>query len=305
MDKNSWLEVSLIVKGELAEAVSEVLARFAPNGVAIESTEIKAALDEYGEPTGPLRVAAYLPIDDKIEENRQKLEESLYFLGLIQPLPKTEFKIIQDKNWMESWKKHFKPIRVGKKLLVLPAWIKNSDPERIPIKIDPGMAFGTGTHPTTQLSLLLLEEYLQPGDNIIDVGSGSGILSIAALKLGAKTAFGVDIELNAKAVATENAIINDIYEGYYFEIGSVEQVKDGIFPIRQAPIVIANILAHILIQLLDQGMGDLIAPDGILLLSGILDVMEEKLMAEIEKHGLFSVKRIQMDDWVGLAFRNK
>ncbi|MBT3241151.1 MAG: 50S ribosomal protein L11 methyltransferase [Chloroflexi bacterium] len=305
MDKNSWLEVSLIVKGELAEAVSEVLARFAPNGVAIESTEIKAAPDEYGEPTGPLRVAAYLPIDDKIEENRQKLEESLYFLGLIQPLPKTEFKIIQDKNWMESWKKHFKPIRVGKKLLVLPAWIKNSDPERIPIKIDPGMAFGTGTHPTTQLSLLLLEEYLQPGDNIIDVGSGSGILSIAALKLGAKTAFGVDIELNAKAVATENAIINDIYEGYYFEIGSVEQVKDGIFPIRQAPIVIANILAHILIQLLDQGMGDLIAPDGILLLSGILDVMEEKLMAEIEKHGLFSVKRIQMDDWVGLAFRNK
>ena len=305
MDKNSWLEVSLIVKGELAEAVSEVLARFAPNGVAIESTEIKAAPDEYGEPTGPLRVAAYLPIDDKIEENRQKLEESLYFLGLIQPLPKTEFKIIQDKNWMESWKKHFKPIRVGKKLLVLPAWIKNSDPERIPIKIDPGMAFGTGTHPTTQLSLLLLEEYLQPGDNIIDVGSGSGILSIAALKLGAKTAFGVDIELNAKAVATENAIINDIYEGYYFEIGSVEQVKDGIFPIRQAPIVIANILAHILIQLLDQGMGDLIAPDGILLLSGILDVMEEKLMAEIEKHGLFTVKRIQMDDWVGLAFRNK
>jgi ribosomal protein L11 methyltransferase len=305
VDKNSWLEVSLIVKGELAEAVSEVLARFAPNGVAIESTEIKAAPDEYGEPTGPLRVAAYLPIDDKIEENRQKLEESLYFLGLIQPLPKTEFKIIQDKNWMESWKKHFKPIRVGKKLLVLPAWIKNSDPERIPIKIDPGMAFGTGTHPTTQLSLLLLEEYLQPGDNIIDVGSGSGILSIAALKLGAKTAFGVDIELNAKAVATENAIINDIYEGYYFEIGSVEQVKDGIFPIRQAPIVIANILAHILIQLLDQGMGDLIAPDGILLLSGILDVMEEKLMAEIEKHGLFSVKRIQMDDWVGLAFRNK
>ena len=137
------------------------------------------------------------------------------------------------------------------------------------------------------------------------MGSGSGILSIAALKLGAKTAFGVDIELNAKAVATENAIINDIYEGYYFEIGSVEQVKDGIFPIRQAPIVIANILAHILIQLLDQGMGDLIAPDGILLLSGILDVMEEKLMAEIEKHGLFSVKRIQMDDWVGLAFRNK
>ncbi|MBT7819808.1 MAG: 50S ribosomal protein L11 methyltransferase, partial [Chloroflexi bacterium] len=230
MDKNSWLEVSLIVKGELAEAVSEVLARFAPNGVAIESTEIKAAPDEYGEPTGPLRVAAYLPIDDKIEENRQKLEESLYFLGLIQPLPKTEFKIIQDKNWMESWKKHFKPIRVGKKLLVLPAWIKNSDPERIPIKIDPGMAFGTGTHPTTQLSLLLLEEYLQPGDNIIDVGSGSGILSIAALKLGAKTAFGVDIELNAKAVATENAIINDIYEGYYFESGSVEQVKDGIFP---------------------------------------------------------------------------
>lgn len=305
MDKNKWLEVSLMVNGELTEAVAEVLARFAPNGVVIESTQIKAAPDEFGKAIGPLNVVAYLPVDEELEDKRKKLEESLYFLGLIQTLPKAKFRIIQETNWMDSWKKHFKPIHVGKNLIILPAWIENPEPDLIAIKIDPGMAFGTGTHPTTQLSLSLIEEYLKPGDNLFDIGAGSGILSIAALKLGARAAYGVDIENPAKEIAYENAKLNDISDGFHFEIGSIEFIKSGNYPIQQAPIVVANILSHILIKLLDLGMGELLAPEGVLLLSGILNVMEEELLKALENHGLIVEKRVQMEDWVGFAVKRK
>ena len=153
----NWLEVSLLVNGELAESVADVLARFAPNGVMTEQG-IKFVDDEdAGTPSGPITVRAYLEVNDQLEETRQKLEESLYFLGMIQPVPAPVYKQIADQNWMEAWKEHYKPILIGQRLLILPAWLDSLEPERIAIKIDPGMAFGTGTHPTTQLCLELME----------------------------------------------------------------------------------------------------------------------------------------------------
>ena len=191
----NWLEVSLTVNGELAEAVADVLARFAPNGVTTEQG-VKFVNDEdEGTATGPITVRAYLPMDEHIEETRQKLEESLYYLATIQPLPAATFTPIADQNWMEAWKQHYKPIPIGKRLMIIPAWLDSPEPNRIPIKIDPGMAFGTGTHPTTQLCLALMENYFVEAPlRVIDVGCGSGILSIAALKLGAKQVLGVDID---------------------------------------------------------------------------------------------------------------
>ena len=205
MTNPSWLEVSMVVSGELAEAVAEVFSRYAPGGVAVESTGIKASADEFGEVTGPMRVRAYLPVDEQLEESRSKLEQALYFLSRIEPLPKPEFNLIQDQNWMEAWKQHYRPIEVGERLLVLPAWAEMPNTNRIPIRIDPGMAFGTGTHPTTQLSLMLLEKYLKPGDVVLDIGSGTGILSIAARLLGASAAYGVDIEEESIRVARNTA----------------------------------------------------------------------------------------------------
>ena len=222
----NWLEVSLIVNGELAEAVADVLARFAPNGVMTEQG-VKFINDEdEGTATGPITVRAYLPMGEHIEETRQKLEELLYYLGTIQPLPAPTFTPIADQNWMEAWKQHYKPIPIGKRLMILPAWLDSPEQNRIPIKIDPGMAFGTGTHPTTQLCLALMENFFElchrrdahrdggseneefgvyTGDSllatlaqndmrVIDVGCGSGILSIAASKLGANQTLGVDID---------------------------------------------------------------------------------------------------------------
>jgi ribosomal protein L11 methyltransferase len=305
MVADSWLEVSLIVDGELAEAVAEVLARYAPGGVVVESTAIQAGPDEHGTPVGPMRVCAYLPAGADLEQTRQKVEESLHYLGMIQPLPAPEYTPIQQQNWMEAWKQHYRPIEVGARLLILPAWIYPPKTERIVLKIDPGMAFGTGTHPTTQLSLALLERYVKPGDTILDVGCGSGILSVAARKLGADLAYGVDIDPNAVEISRQTAEDNQVLEGIVFQAGSVTEVLAGIFPIRQAPLVVANILTHILLKLFEDGMAGPVAPGGVLLLSGILEEREPEILAALEKQNLTVIERIQMDDWLGLAVKSK
>ena len=113
--------------------------------------------EDAGTPAGPITVRAYLEMNDQIEETRQKLEKSLYYLGMIQPLPAAVYKQIADQNWMEAWKQHYKPILIGERIVIVPAWMDSPEPDRVAIKIDPGMAFGTGTHPTTQLCLELME----------------------------------------------------------------------------------------------------------------------------------------------------
>ena len=299
----NWLEVSLIVDGEMAEAVAEVLARFAPSGVVIESTAIKANAEDQGHPVGPLRVCAYLEMDTQIEETRQRIEESLWYLGRIRGLPAPVFKTVGEVNWAETWKQHYKPVAIGERLIIVPAWLESPDETRIPIRIDPGMAFGTGTHPTTQLCLELLETYTPQGSDVLDIGCGSGILSIAALKLGAARAFGVDVEPDAIPAAQENAATNGVADQIKIALGSVDEIKAGIFAVQQASLVLANILAPILMRLLDAGMGDLIAFDGTLILSGILEEQIDEMAAKIEEHNLHIVEHRKIDDWVALVVR--
>ena len=188
MAEAKWLQVSLTVDGELAEAVSEVLDRFTSGGVVVETNVKYKSAEDIGTPYGPVKVYGYLVIDQQLEENRHKLEEALWHLHTICPLPQPEFKEIADENWMAAWKDHYHPIPIGKRLLILPAWIEQEDLERLAVKIDPSMAFGTGTHPSTQLCMELVEDYTRAGQPVIDIGCGSGILSIAAVKMGASRA---------------------------------------------------------------------------------------------------------------------
>jgi ribosomal protein L11 methyltransferase len=302
----NWLEVSLTVNGELAEAVADVLARFAPNGVMTEQAVRFNDEEDEGTPTGPITVRAYLAADEHLDETRQKLEESLYYLGVIQPLPAPTFTPIADQNWMEAWKTRYQPIPIGKKLIIAPVWMDSPEPARIPIKIDPGMAFGTGTHPTTQLCLELLESVAAtPLSTVIDLGCGSGILSVAALKLGAESALGVDIDEAAVKNSRENADNNGIDSAaLVLGLGSVAEVKAGKFPpFSQSPLVLANILAPVLIRLFDAGMADLVAPGGAIILSGILDHQAADVTASAEKHGLTFVEQRQIADWVALLCR--
>ncbi len=301
MAEARWLEVSLTVNGELAESVAEVLDRFASGGVVVESGVIYDEEESEGTPVGPVRVYAYLPVDEFLEEKRQRLEEALWYLGRIQPLPEPAFKPVQDEDWMAAWKKHYHPIPIGQRLLVLPAWIEQTDLTRLAVKIDPSMAFGTGTHPTTQLCMEMIEKHLIPGQNVIDVGCGSGILSIAALKLGAARALGVDIDSAAVKSTRENAAANEVLAGLETGLGSVDEVLQGQFSLRQAPLVLANILAPIIIRLFGTGLADLVQPGGKLILSGILEGQAAAVKEAAAAKGLRWVETAQQLDWVAIV----
>ncbi|HEX8991345.1 MAG TPA: 50S ribosomal protein L11 methyltransferase [Anaerolineales bacterium] len=315
----NWLEVSMTVNGELAEAVADVMARYAPNGVMTEQGVKFVSDEDPGTAAGPITVRAYLQVDGELEERRHNLEEALYYLGRIQPLPAPAFRPIADQNWMEAWKAHYHPIPIGRRLIILPAWVDSPEPDRIAVKIDPGMAFGTGTHPTTQLCLELLEQAVEGRKSnvenreaggarlathesrVIDVGCGSGILSIAAIKLGARAALGVDIDPESIRNSRENADANGIGEKFVLGLGSVTEVLEGRFPWKSAEIVLANILAPVIIRLFDAGLAELAEPGGTLILSGILEEQSQGVIEAGVGKGLRLDDRRQMGDWVALA----
>lgn len=309
----NWLEVSMTVDGELAEAVADVFARFAPNGVMTEQGVKYNDEEDAGTPTGPITVRAYLEVNDQLEETRQKLEESLFYLGMIQPLPAPTYKQIADQNWMEAWKSHYKPIRIGGRLLILPAWMASPEPNRVAIKIDPGMAFGTGTHPTTQLCLELMEkDFEERGKrqesesflfplSCIDVGCGSGILSIAALKLGVKQVLAVDIDEESVKNSRANADLNDVGEELILGVGSVAEILDGKFPFKSAPLVVANILAPVIVRLFDAGLAELVEAEGALILSGILQEQKKSVLEAAQAQRLHLTEWRQRGDWVALT----
>jgi ribosomal protein L11 methyltransferase len=300
-----WLEVSLLVDGELGEAVAEVLDRYTSGGVVVESGVTFVNDEDEGTPSGPVKVYGYIINDANIEENRHRVEEALWHLHTIRELPQPQFKLIADENWMAAWKEHYHPIPIGKKLLILPAWIKQEDTSRIAVKIDPSMAFGTGTHPSTQLCLELVEQYTKPKHPVIDIGCGSGILSIAALKLGASHALGVDIDAASIKATGENSAANDVLEHVETGLGSVAEIKAGQFSIKRAPVVLANILAPVLIRLFNVGMADLVEPGGVIILAGILAEQADNVLESASDHGLTYVERRQIGDWVALVCKNE
>lgn len=298
----SWLEVSLTVNGELAEAVADVLARFAFSGVMTEQGVKYTDDEDAGTPAGPITVRAYLEMNDRIEETRRKLEEALYYLGMIQPLPPPVYEQIADQNWMEAWKQHYRPILIGQRLVILPAWMDSPHPNRVAIRIDPGMAFGTGTHPTTQLCLELMEKFFgsHHPSHVIDVGCGSGILSIAAIKLGADSALGVDTDPGSIKNAQANAGANQVGNQLILGIGSVQEILEGRFAFRTAPLVLANILVPVIIRLLDGGLVDLAEENGAVILSGILEEQAQSVIDAGQAKGFRLGERKQIGDWVAL-----
>jgi ribosomal protein L11 methyltransferase len=177
------------------------------------------------------------------------------------------------------------------------------DPNRVAIKIDPGMAFGTGTHPTTQLCLELMEKTFlthQPA-LVIDVGCGSGILSIAAIRLGAKSALGVDIDPGSIKNSRENADTNRVGDDLILGVGSVQEILDGKFAFSQAQLVVANILAPVIVRLFDAGLADLIEENGAVILSGILQEQAQSVIEAGQARGLRLNERRQMGDWIALV----
>ncbi len=302
-----WIEVKLHCDGELAEALADVLGRFVSNGVVLKSTTQFNALTHDNEPTGDIIVSGYLGVNAQTEEKRRKLEEALWHMSQITPVPQPIYTPLHDEDWMAAWTEHYIPIPVGDKLLITPPWEQSKGKEeRVVIRINPAMAFGTGAHPTTQICLRLMEGHLLPGDLVMDVGCGSGILSIAALKLGAVYALAVDKSDEALTSTRENAQLNGFLPSE-LEVGkgSVAEILAGCFNIQQARLVMVNILTSVILQLFELGLADLVSPGGKLLLAGILDDQAEQVLLTAEDAGLRLVEKITQGDWVGFAMERK
>ena len=300
-----WLEVKIQSNAELAEALADVLGRFVNGGVVVANLTRYNPYTHENEPTENLVVSGYLPVDQALEINKLKLEEALWHLSQISPIPSPTYTLIKDQNWMDAWKAHYGPIPLGKNMLVMPAWKEPFDTQRQHIiRINPAMAFGTGTHPTTQLSMRLLETTIKPGQAVFDIGCGSGILSIAALKLGASRVLAVDVDNQAIKSTLENAALNEISPAK-LEVGqgSVKDILSGQFNMQKAPVVIVNILASIILNLFEQGLANIVENEGTLLLSGILDYQENEILEVAYKAGFALIERIIDSDWVALALQ--
>jgi ribosomal protein L11 methyltransferase len=166
------------------------------------------------------------------------------------------------------------------------------------------MAFGTGTHPTTQLCLGLLEQHYQPGQSVIDVGCGSGILSIAANKLGAPNVLAVDVDSQSVISTKENAALNRVpQEALEIGLGSIVEIISGKFEVQSAPIVLVNILASIILRLFDQGLAKVVTDGGVLLLSGILEHQEDEIRQKANENGFVVIDKLSQKDWISLALR--
>ncbi len=291
-----WVELSIETDSELAEAISEAIYPFVEGGVALEQTNFNDRIaDRWEDETasGPVVVRAYLPRDETLEERRAGVERALRCLNLIRPVPQPAWRDVAQADWAEAWKAAFKPVRMGHNILVCPSWIEaEPQPGDIVLTLDPGLAFGTGLHPTTQLCAAALEERIQPGMRALDVGTGSGILSILAVKLGAASALGVDIDAEAVRAARENVARNGVADRVAIALGSWEQAE-GVYDV-----VVANILAGVIRRLLREGLGK---TGRAFIFSGILDTQAEEVKAALGEAGLRLVDQKQRADWICLV----
>jgi len=297
-----WLEVSLRVDGELAEAVADVLARYAPNGIAIHVDDLAEASTEGSAPSC-VTVTAYLRVDDETPIRQQRIEEGLWHLSQIQPLPSPSCRVIEEENWSDLWKAKYQPLPIGERLLIVPAWHPVPEGDSLAIILDPGMAFGTGLHPTTRLCLRAMEEYLKAGEAVVDLGCGSGILSIAAVLLGAGEVRALDSDPLAVENTRENLARNEILDRVRVQTGSLPLLLDENQSDRKADVLVANIYAIVLAELLDSGLTQAIRPGGTLILSGIMKHQVETLQTKCEAYGAKILERRQEGDWIALILQ--
>lgn len=293
-----WTEILFEISAEDVETASNICTMAVPYGFYIEDystleydTEnlfnIDMIDDELkGKPKDKAVIHIYIDKENNPDDAVQFVKYQFEKNGIS---CKINIESISQENWANNWKKYFKPTEIGDKLLILPEWEEAPETNRKILKIDPGAAFGTGTHSTTKLCLSAVEKYVKEGCTVLDIGTGSGILSVASLLMGADSAFGVDIDKLAVKTAIENGLKNGFSETKLkFVCGDLADKVSGKYDI-----CIANIVADVIIRLCDS-VGEYIENDGLFIASGIIDLRKEKVIEKIENSG-FEIKEVYED----------
>jgi len=288
---------------EAVEPVSELFAAHGFNqGVVIEEafTQDPDGDNFAVDATRPVIVSTYLNAADTRPETIDEIRRALWHLGRLRAVSDLEIAERAEEDWANTWKAHYSVHQVGRRVLVKAPWHDYEPaPRDIVVELDPGMAFGTGLHPSTRLSMMALENAIVPGATVLDVGAGSGILTIAAALLGAMRVDAVDIEPVAVRSTRANAARNRVDALVRVAEGSVG--ADGPFQ-GEYDVVVANIIARILVDLAP-ALARSVAPGGTLILAGIIDVKESLVQEAFLGQGLALVDRSQMEDWVALVMR--
>lgn len=324
-----WIEISVGAHPEAVEPVSELLTEVAASGVAIEEPY---TLEDDGQrfrpiAGAPVMVRAYIPKDAQSPATLQRLETALWHLKSLGAhfIDALTTRVVDDEDWAETWKEHFHIARVGRRIVIKPSWreFTPESPEVAVIELDPGMAFGTGTHPTTRMCLEALEEVVQAGDDVMDVGTGSGILTIAALRLGAARALAVDVSTVAVRVAKENIALNALADRVEVVQGTLglgpagqplltpaapDPGEDPVALLEQvrvlqpARVVVANIIARVIGELAPALVAATV-PGGYLIASGIINECRAEAEEPLRAAGLSEIRVLQEGDWIALIGR--
>lgn len=306
-----WTELSILTSNEAVEAITNILHETGASGVLIEDPldmyKIKDSVfgevyelnpDDY--PEEGVRIKAYLPLNDEAKRTVSKIKEEINkLLDLDINLGKNEITVeeVREEDWATAWKQYFKPAKVSERITIKPTWeeYSSSNDEEIVIELDPGMAFGTGTHPTTVLSIKALEKFMKPNQTVIDVGSGSGILSIAAAKLGASQVFAYDLDEVAVRVSKANIEDNGLSDKI-----TVKQ-NDLLNSVNiKADLIVSNILAEIIVKFVEDAWNNL-CEGGLFITSGIIQSKKEHVLDELKTNGFEIIEINELEDWVSIT----
>lgn len=310
-----WSEIAIHTTHAATEAVANIFHEAGASGVIIEDSrepEIERA-DVFGEiyeldkkdfPKEGVIVKAYLPVNSFLIETMKDIETSIAELpsfGLDVGITKIQTSEVDEEDWATAWKQYYHPVKISSRFTIVPTWEDYTpvESDELIVELDPGMAFGTGTHPTTVMCMQALEKYIQRGDTVVDVGTGSGVLSIGAAMLGAGSVHALDLDPVAVESAKENISLN--------QVDSIVTVTHGnlLESIHGTPnVIVANILADIIMSF-SADAAALLPTDGLFIVSGIIEEKRDEVKADLLAKGFEIIEAVLMEDWVALIAQKK